>query len=91
MRYNLFMRHQQHFQNYPVLYFVTGCLLYLFFLFCIYSETQNDVNKMGGGAEARKLFRNYYHTPMTAEIKLKNHNVESLKFQKKFLGLLLDT
>lgn len=64
----------------------------MFFLLYIYSKTQNDeskendVNKMG----ARKLLRNYYHTPTTAEIKLKNHNVESLKSQKKFLGLLLD-
>lgn len=51
---------------------------------------KNDVNKMGGEEGTRKLLRNYYHTPTTAEIKLKNHNVESLKSQKKFLGLLLD-
>lgn len=41
----------------------------------------------------RKLFRNYSYievTSMTATIKLKNHNVESLKSLKKFLGLLLD-
>lgn len=57
MRYNLFTRHQQHFQNYPVLYYITGCFLYSFLL-CIYSKTQNDgskkndVNKMGGGLES---------------------------------------
>lgn len=45
------------------------------------------MNKMGGELE---LFKNYSHTPMAAEIKFKNHNVESLKPSKKFVGLLLD-
>lgn len=37
------------------------------------------------GRGTRKLFRNYYHTPLTAEIKLKN---QSLKPPEKVLRIL---
>lgn len=89
------MRYQKH--SKIILFFIVqqeGPVFSIFLLLYIYSETQNDGNekmmwtKWGGGAQ--KLFRNYYHTPMTADIKLENHNVENLKPQKKFLGLLLD-
>ena len=61
------MRYRQHFQNYLVLYHTTGCFLYLFFLPCIYSETQNDgskendVNKMGGGLESYLEITTIHH------------------------------
>lgn len=40
MKHNVFIKHQWHFQNYPVLYHIVRYFLYLFFLLSIYSEAQ---------------------------------------------------
>ena len=83
-------RYRQHFQNYLVLYHTTECFLYLFFLPCIYSETQNDgskendVNKTGGGLESYLEITTIHHR----QLKLNWKTTMSLKPPEKVLRIV---